>query len=90
MGRKSREKRDGTKPVKDKLAWAKANLERFTRLEAQLAKAYNDTKAKREEWQRKVTAGGIAGTQDLLVPVAPEAPETAPAAAASGEVPSDG
>ena len=88
MGRKSREKRDGTKPAKDKLAWAKANLERFTRLEAALAKAYHEAKAKREEWQRKVSAGGIASTEGLLVPVAPET-ATAPEAAASGD-PSDG
>lgn len=89
MGQQSRRK--GNRPQKDKLAWAKANLERFTQLEAALARAYHEAKAKREEWARKVSTGGITSTEGLLVPVAPEAPETAiaPEAAASVD-PSDG
>lgn len=85
MGRASRRKKDPNRNV-DTQAWREANIARFAREQKAFAEAYQIATRRLEEEKAAVAKAAVARTQDLLLPVAPE---TAPAATASGEVPAD-
>lgn len=96
MGEKSRRKQE-PREVKDPLRFQRANIAAFTQREEQLAAAYHSVKTAREEAQKRFDEASLKLAENghpLYAPkpyVAPDAPETAPAATDNGgEVASDG
>jgi len=82
MGRKSREKRDGTREVKDPLRFQRANVEAKSQYVERLARAYHSAKADYDEHVAKLEKS-IEQLKANGHPLYQDAPEAAPAADAA-------
>lgn len=88
MGEASRRKKEGHE-VKDPLRWLRADVNAKVAREKLLSTAYHQCREAREESEAKLEEKAAALKANGH-PLYQDAPETAPAATESGEVPADG